>query len=211
MFFKLLHTVYDLIKLDRSKKEKERMYMDLIDKAILFATKAHGKQTRKGTDIPYITHPYAVGMYLQKANCSPEVIAAGILHDTLEDTPTTIEELKEAFGEKVTNLVIAASENDKSLSWEERKRHTIESLKTSSLEEIQVVVADKLHNLRSIRSDLLEHGDKIWMRFNRGKRDQHWYYASIVKAIKNRKNEFDLISELEEEVKQVFGSIEAPK
>ncbi len=71
--------------------------MNTIEKAIIFAAKAHRNQTRKGTDIPYITHPFAVGMYLQKANCSEEVIAAGILHDTLEDTETTYNDLKEVI------------------------------------------------------------------------------------------------------------------
>ena len=72
--------------------------MDMVEKAIIFAAKAHKNQTRKGTDIPYITHPFAVGMILQKAKCSEEVIAAGILHDTLEDTETTFKDLTEVFG-----------------------------------------------------------------------------------------------------------------
>lgn len=182
--------------------------MELIEKAIVFATMAHGNQKRKGTNIPYITHPYAVGMYLQKANCSPEVVAAGILHDTLEDTETTFYELKEIFGEKVANLVKAASENDKSLPWEERKQLTIEMLKDATLEEIQVIVADKLHDIRSIGEDLHQFGEAFWKRFKRGKRDQHWYYASIVKALSSRKSEFYLIRELEEEVMKVFGSLE---
>ena len=182
--------------------------MDMIEKAIVFAAKAHKSQTRKGTDIPYITHPFAVGMHLQKAKCSEEVIAAGILHDTLEDTETTFKDLTEAFGVRVANLVLAASENDKNLPWEVRKQHTIEKLKDASLEEIQVIVADKLHNLKSIRTDLNLNGDIIWQRFNRGKRDQHWYYASIVKALSPRKREFKMISELEGEVKGVFGSLD---
>lgn len=181
--------------------------MDMIEKAIIFAAKAHKKQTRKGTDIPYITHPFAVGIHLQKAKCTEEVIAAGILHDTLEDTETTFKDLTEAFGVHVANLVLAASENDKSLTWEVRKQHTIEMLKDASLEEIQVIVADKLHNLKSIRTDLNLNGDIIWQRFNRGKRDQHWYYSSIVKALSSRKKEFKMISELEAEVKGVFGSL----
>ncbi len=182
--------------------------MDLIERAITFAAKAHKSQTRKGTEIPYITHPFAVGMLLQKAKCSEEVIAAGILHDTLEDTETTFKDLKEAFGVRVANLVMAASENDKSLPWEVRKQHTIQMLKDASLEEIQVIVADKLHNLKSIRTDLYLNGDIIWQRFNRGKRDQHWYYASIVKALSPRKKEFKMIRELEDVVKGVFGSID---
>jgi (p)ppGpp synthase/HD superfamily hydrolase len=183
---------------------------NLLDKAIVFAAKAHAKQTRKGTDIPYISHPYAVGMYLLKAGCAAEVVAAGILHDTLEDTETTHEELAETFGVRVADLVKAASENDKSLPWEARKRHTIDKLKEASLEEIQVIVADKLHNLRSIRDDLAVHGERVWERFKRGRSEQHWYYAEIAKALAPRKAEFGLIGELEREVAAVFGSLEAP-
>lgn len=180
--------------------------MNIIEKAIIFAAKAHKNQTRKGTDIPYVSHPFAVGMLLQKAKCSEEVVAAGLLHDTLEDTNTTFEELSESLGIRVANLVQAASEVDKGLPWEARKLHTIQMLKDASLEEIQVSVGDKLHNLKSIRNDLNLHGETIWERFNRGKRDQHWYYTSILKALYSRKKAFKLISELEEEVKGVFGS-----
>src|SRR3954454_9876623 len=103
--------------------------MSIIDQAIIFAAMAHKDQTRKSTNIQYITHPFAEGMLLQKAKCSDEVIAAGILHDTLEDTSTTFEDLAEQFGSKVAKLVCSASEQDKSLPWEKRKQHTIESLK----------------------------------------------------------------------------------
>ncbi|MFF2445600.1 HD domain-containing protein [Neobacillus sp. NPDC058068] len=182
--------------------------MDIIEKAIIFAAKAHKDQSRKSTDIPYVTHPFAVGMLLQKAKCSDEVIAAGILHDTIEDTSTTYEDLIEHFGARIAKLVLAASEHDKSLSWEKRKQHTIDMLKDGYLEEIQIITADKLHNLKSIHADLEVNGEKTWERFNRGKVDQHWYYTSIVKALKPRKNEFSLIRELEKKVKEVFGSIE---
>ncbi len=183
--------------------------MDLIEKALIFAAKAHENQNRKGTNIPYITHPYAVGMYLQKAKCSEEVIAAGILHDTLEDTETTLQDLTDTFGTKVASLVVAASETDKNLPWEVRKQHTIEMLHNVSLEEIQVIVADKLHNLKSIHTDLDQFGESVWRRFNRGKREQHWYYASVVKVLSTRKKEFKMIRELEREVKKVFGSVDA--
>lgn len=181
--------------------------MDLIEKAIILATKAHQCQKRKATNSPYITHPFAVGMLLQQANCSEEVVAAGILHDTLEDTEVTYKDLVETFGEYVAVLVQAASEPDKSLSWEERKQHTIDRLKEASNEELQVIVADKLHNLKSIHHDLEASGDMIWQRFKRGKQDQHWYYASIVKTILPRKKELGMINKLEEEVTAVFGSL----
>lgn len=181
--------------------------MSIVERAIIFAAKAHEGQMRKLTDIPYITHPFSVGMLLQKANCSDEVIAAGILHDTLEDTSTTYEELTEHFGAHIANLVVAASEPDKSLPWEERKQHTIDRLKGAYLEEVQVITADKLHNLRSIRADLEVEGEKIWGRFKRGKRAQHWYFSSIVNELSIRKKEFNLIQELEKEVIAVFESL----
>ena len=182
--------------------------MNIVDKAINFAAMAHNGQTRKSTSIPYISHPFAVGMLLQKIKCAEDVIAAGILHDTLEDTNTTFEDLAEHFGIRVAKLVLAASEQDKSLPWEERKQHTIDGLPDAYIEEIQIIIADKLHNLRSIRTDIEEHGENVWDRFNRGKRDQHWYYSSIVKALIPRKKECKLIGELEREVKEVFGKLE---
>lgn len=179
--------------------------MDIIEKAIIFAANAHRNQVRKSTTIPYITHPFTVGMLLKDAKCSDEVIAAGILHDTLEDTATTYVELVEQFGTHVANLVQSASETDKSLSWEVRKQHTIQQLKVADPEAIQVITADKLHNLKSIQTDLEQHGDDVWNRFNRGKRDQQWYYSSIVKVLKPREKEFKLITELERVVKEIFG------
>ena len=183
------------------------MQMNIVQKAINFASIAHRNQTRKSTDIPYITHPFAVGMLLQKAGCSDSVIAAGILHDTVEDTDTTYETLVENFGEHIANLVSAASEHDKSLPWQVRKQHTIDTLKDLSIEEIQVITADKLHNLQSINEDFETIGEKVWERFNHGMKDQHWYYASIVKELAPRKKEFKLIQEVEREVIHLFGSL----
>jgi (p)ppGpp synthase/HD superfamily hydrolase len=182
--------------------------MNVIQQAINFAAKAHECQKRKSTDIPYITHPFAVGMLLQKAKCSDAVIAAGILHDTLEDTNTKFEQLAEQFGVHIANLVRSASEQDKSLPWYVRKQHTIDMLKEAYIEEIQVITADKLHNLQSIRADLEMVGEEVWKRFSHGKRDQHWYYASIVKELAPRKKEFKLIRELGNEVEAVFGRVQ---
>jgi (p)ppGpp synthase/HD superfamily hydrolase len=103
--------------------------MDLIRKAIDFAAKAHLGQVRKGTELPYITHPFNVGMILIQTGCPEGVCAAGFLHDTLEDTPVTREELSDQFGESIARLVESCSEPDKSMSWKARKEHTIHSLK----------------------------------------------------------------------------------
>ncbi len=157
----------------------------LIDRTIEEAVEAHKNQARKGTDIPYITHPLAVGIMLAKAGCSDDVIIAGILHDTIEDTQIISKDIREKFGNEVALLVEGASEPDRSLPREDRKRHTHEYLKTASPDVKFVVLADKLHNMRTIASDYADMGDEVWQRFNRGKKDQEWYYQGLVQSLRD--------------------------
>jgi len=156
---------------------------DVINRAIEVAAKAHEGQVRKGTDIPYISHPYAVGMMLAEAGCSPDVVAAGILHDTVEDTYVTLDYLRANFGEKIASIVEGCSEPHKSAAWEERKKHTLEYLRTAPWEVRVVACADKLHNVRSIANDYRQVGNAVWQRFKRGKREQEWYYRGLVEAL----------------------------
>ena len=89
----------------------------MIDKAIAFATKAHEGQLRKGTNLPYILHPMEVGMIVSRMTDDNEVIAAAVLHDTVEDCDgVSLEMIREEFGEKVARIVTAESE-DKAKSW----------------------------------------------------------------------------------------------
>ena len=181
---------------------------DMIDLAIEVAEKAHRDQKRKGTDIPYITHPLAVGIVLSKAGCSDEVIAAGILHDTVEDTSITLDDIHKMFGEKVATIVEGASEPDKSLSWEERKAHTLEFLETAPLEVRLVACADKLHNVRTIAKDYNEVGHEVWKRFKRGKEKQGWYYRGLAQSLSARgdyQRYVALFSQLSVEVEMLFG------
>lgn len=178
--------------------------MDVIERAIIVASKAHDGQYRKLTKIPYITHPLGVGLLLMNANAHPELVAAGILHDTVEDTELTLEDIEEEFGEQIATLVEGASEPDKSLSWEERKEHTIEFLRTASEDIRTVVCADKLHNIRSIIRDYEEKGEQVWSRFNRGKDKQEWYYRNVLESL-GKQSTFPLLKELRKEVERLFG------
>ncbi|WP_301109786.1 HD domain-containing protein [Sporosarcina sp.] len=178
--------------------------INIIEKAFQFAVKKHKGQCRKGTDIPYITHPFAVCMILKHHGYNDEVVAAGLLHDTLEDTDTTEQELLLQFGPYITELVQSASEQDKSLSWEERKLHTIKELPVHHLDQLAVIIADKLHNIRSIQADLDETGDTVWRRFNRGKREQSWYYMSLLNALASVKKQMPLLRILDAEAKRIF-------
>jgi len=156
----------------------------MILKAIIFATKAHAGQYRKGTDVPYIVHPISVGMSLLHAGAPEDAVVAGILHDTLEDTKATADELRREFGDAVTAIVQGCSEPDKSMPWEERKRHTMKYLQVAPPEVLMVTCADKLCNVRDIAWALRHVGDKVWQRFNRGRMAQEWYYREILLSIR---------------------------
>ncbi|MDR0320994.1 MAG: HD domain-containing protein [Treponema sp.] len=154
--------------------------MNLIHEAIVFATCKHNGYKRKGTDIPYISHPMEVMQILTESDCRENVIIAGILHDTLEDTKTTPAEISNLFGEEVLNLVSAESE-DKTKTWKERKQATVNNLADASPDVKMVCLADKLSNLRSMAADKRAIGEKLWERFNANKDDIEWYYRQIGK------------------------------
>ena len=175
-----------------------------IHNAIIFATLKHKSQKRKGTDIPYIVHPMEVMQILTACGCGEDVITAGILHDTLEDTDTTPEEIKENFGQKVLEIVQTESE-DKSKTWKERKQHTIDDLKEAEEGTQIVCLADKLSNLRSIYADFQTDGNKLWKRFNAPKENIKWYYESVVDALEKDFSSLEAWKELKELTKTVFG------
>lgn len=177
--------------------------MNVVEKALQVASKVHRKQCRKNTDIPYITHPVAVGMLLMKAGYGEDLIAAGILHDTVEDTALTLADIEREFGPEIAEIVEGCSEPNKSLPWKVRKEHTIAFLKTAKADIRVVACADKLHNIRSIIKDYEQLGDLIWDRFNAGKEDQEWYYINIVKSL-GEQSTFPLLNELETEVELLF-------
>ncbi|WP_147534640.1 HD domain-containing protein [Bacillus marasmi] len=177
--------------------------MNVINRALEVASIAHEHQYRKGTTIPYITHPVAVGMLLLKAGYGDEIVAAGILHDTLEDTDITLAKLESQFGKEIANIVIGCSEPNKSLPWKERKEHTIYFLKTAPMEVRAVACADKLHNVRSIINDLELEGETVWKRFNANKENQAWYYHNLLESIGYRTT-IPLLNDLQEAVYQLF-------
>jgi (p)ppGpp synthase/HD superfamily hydrolase len=155
--------------------------------AIEVAARAHHRQVRKGTEIPYIVHPLAVAGILIRSGCSETLVIAGILHDTIEDTPVTIGEIDSRFGREVADLIVALSEPDKKAPWEERKAHTIHYLERRASEDVLLVsLADKLDNIRAIREGLETDGDRFWERFNRPREKQEWYYAHLEEVFSAR-------------------------
>lgn len=166
------------------------MNKDKIEYAIYFATRAHKGQKRKLEDVDMIFHPFTVGMILQRNGCDEDVVAAGILHDVVEDTPYEFEDIEREFGKTVRDYVYDASEPDKSLEWEERKKHTIEQIKNAPMGSKLIVACDKINNLQDLYEGILKYGEeKAWSVLKRGKDLQKWYYTSVYESCIYGQNE----------------------
>ena len=158
--------------------------MDIKEKAKMFAIQAHMGQVRKSEpDKPMIMHPIGVGQLLESFGYDDNVVAAGYLHDVVEDTKYTIEDIEKKFGKDIANLVMGASEPDKSLSWEDRKRHTIEETKKLPLRNKLVICADKINNLEDLFLKFEKSGNIDLSAFKRGEESQRWYYTSIYESL----------------------------
>ncbi len=186
----------------------ERADAPLIFKAIRFAAKAHEGQVRKGLRVPYVYHPMDVGRILMDMGCPEELVAAGILHDTVEDTDVTLGILNKEFGANVARIVAETTEPEDLSSWKERKEHTIKNLKTVSKEALHLICADKFDNLRSIRLDMKRVGEIAWESFSRPEEDQRWYYKNVGAVLDERISEeplLALLGRLKREVDRVIN------
>lgn len=147
----------------------------LLHRAIQFATAAHQGQKRKGSGLDYICHPMEVLQILTQCNASLPVLIAGVLHDTIEDTPVTAQQIHDAFGPQVTALVLHHSE-DKGQSWKARKTAAIHQAQAGTLDCKLLIAADKVSNLRSTADDYQKMGDALWQLFRAGRDEISWYY-----------------------------------
>ncbi len=177
----------------------------LLHESIVFANKAHKGQLRKGTDIDYISHPMEVMQILTAMRADDNLIIAGVLHDTVEDTPVTVEELEAKFGHDVATLVGNHSQ-DKSLPWMERKAAVIDELQRADRRTKMLVLADKVSNLRSMYANYQEVGENLWERFNAPKEKQCWYYSQIHDALWDI-SDFEDVEAVYDEMTNLFKDI----
>ncbi len=160
----------------------------LLQKAMVFAAMKHEGYVRKGTTIPYFTHVMEAMEIVSRMTEDEKVRAAAVLHDTLEDTPTTKEELIHFFGRRVADLVAAESENKRrdrpeAETWLERKLETIRHLEKAGTEIRMIALGDKLSNIRAIYRDYQVYGDRLWEKFNNpDPKAQGMYYCSLANA-----------------------------
>ncbi|RUL85522.1 HD domain-containing protein [Tautonia sociabilis] len=146
-----------------------------LDLALRSAALWHDGQRRKASPVPYVQHPMAVALILDRLGFDEDVVIAALLHDAVEDTDASLDQVRERFGDRVAELVGHCSEQKRDPQgnprpWADRKRDHLEALRSAPMEARAIVLADKLHNLQSIAADLAA-GGPVWDRFNAG-RDQ---------------------------------------
>ena len=165
----------------------EKVDIEKINFAFKYAAEKHSHQFRKGTTIPYIVHIYEVYQYLREEGADEKTLIAGLLHDVVEDTGTSLEEIEQIFGEDIAKLVGNETE-DKTLPYLQRKTLHMGALKNADERAKLVNCADKLSNLRSIYLDQKYYGENSWKKFNGSKDDIKKYYTMAIDALSSLKD-----------------------
>lgn len=163
---------------------------NFLDKAIAFALQAHTGTERRGKGYPYIIHPLEALTIVATITSDQELLAAAVLHDVVEDTDCTLEQLRSEFGDRVADIVEAESDpkedpSKERASWRERKMLGLDKLTYASLDAKMVAIGDKLSNMRAIAQDYTVIGNKLWSRFHapNGMKDYAWRYRALAGAL----------------------------
>ena len=168
----------------------------LLDRAIIFAVKAHAGTERRGKGFPYVVHPMEAVSIVATMTADQELRAAAALHDTVEDTDVTVEDIKAEFGPRIASIVADESDTiDASVpeedSWVGRKQAAIDKLARASHEAKMVALGDKLSNMRAIARDYQQQGDALWNLFHVKERSLHeWHYRGLAESLKELSDTF---------------------
>ena len=181
-----------------------------LDSAIKYAVDKHQGQLRKREGTPYILHPLESAAIANDLTKDENVLIAAILHDTVEDTDATIEEVREKFGDRVAELVASETEDKReslppSETWEIRKKESLEHLKNTTDPAVKILwLSDKLSNIRTIYQIYKKEGDEVWNNFHmKDPRKQEWYYRTIVEYLSDLKDTLAYI-EYSQLVNEIF-------
>ena len=183
---------------------------ELLDRAIIFAVRAHAGTERRGKGFPYIVHPMEAMEIVATMTPDQELLAAAALHDTVEDTDVTVDQIRAEFGDRIADLVAAESDafvegvSDED-SWHTRKRAAIERLAKAPHDAKMVALGDKLSNMRAIARDYAVQGDALWNLFHaKDPKDHAWHYRGLADSLRELQDTF-AFREFESLINQVFG------
>ena len=186
------------------------MDTSVLDKAIVFAVKAHAGTERRGKGFPYIVHPLEAVEIVATMTTDQELLAAAALHDTVEDTDVTLDDIRREFGDRVAKLVEEESDVfmegvSEADSWHERKQAAIDRLSRASRDAKMVALGDKLSNARIIYRDFVQKGDKLWSIFHVKDVNEHeWHYRGLASSLKELEGTF-AYTEFTDLVEKIFG------
>ena len=211
-------------EIDAFIRQVQSEKLSVIDRAICTATYAHSGAVRKGTAVPYILHPLEAAAIVtqviaEQRGTAPDamtpsdnfIIAAAILHDTVEDTDLTTEDIKTLFGPEIAALVAAETENKRrsrpaAETWKLRKTESIKYLAAASEDAKLVAFGDKLSNLRTLAADHRRLGDALWERFNQKDPAEHgWYYGEMMMIFEKAFSGMLLLKEYRDLYSTVFN------
>ena len=183
---------------------------ELLDRAIIFAVRAHAGTERRGKGFPYIVHPMEAMEIVASMTPDQELLAAAALHDTVEDTDVTVDQIRAEFGDRIADLVAAESDafvegvSDED-SWHTRKQAAIERLAKAPHDAKMVALGDKLSNMRAIARDYAVQGDALWNLFHaKDPKDHAWHYRGLADSLRELQDTF-AFREFESLINQVFG------
>ena len=181
----------------------------LLDRAIIFAVRAHAGTERRGKGFPYIVHPLEAVEIVATMTRDQELLAAAALHDTVEDTDVTVEQISAEFGDRIASLVVSESDTmptgmSEEDSWHTRKQAAIDRLANASHDAKIVALGDKLSNMRAIARDYAEQGDALWNLFHTSDpREHEWHYRGLAESLRELQDTF-AYQEFEQLINQVF-------
>ena len=167
---------------------------DKFHEALAMAQECHKGQLRKGTNIPYVSHPMGVASLVLEFGGNEDEAIAALLHDALEDGGAEWAlQIEAKFGDNVLSVVRECSDaepkkGETKAPWQERKQAYIDSLSDKSPSARLVTGCDKLHNLTAIVRDFREHGDELWDRFNSNVDQMSWYYSEMAARLTELKS-----------------------
>ena len=179
-----------------------------IKRAIQFAArKHHGQLRREAEPLPYVTHLFSTALLVAEDGSSDDVVCAALLHDTIEDTGTTPDELAYAFTDYVAQLALHVTE-DRTLPWKERKQKYLDHLETAPLDAVRIATADKIDNIESKLEAYAREGDALLARWARPVEEYLWYHGEALRIAKRRLPEHRLTKRLAEahaREREIFG------
>src|SRR3954468_12093123 len=166
------------------------------DDALLYASRHHREQLRKGSRVPYITHLMSVSALVMEHGGTEDQAIAALLHDAVEDAPASqggavLAEIRERFGSAVADMVVACSDGlndsgERKGTWQERKQSYVDGLPLKALDALLVTAADKTHNGLCIAADVRRYGPGFWSTFNASTQELLWYYTSVRYVVAER-------------------------